>query len=146
MTDKSSVQDRNFTTKHIHTYKTLQRSLWRLSQIWYCLSRSLTLAPVRSIDQGHWTLLPFVADCTALPSAWCSSINTPPSYHPFPTTHCSNTYARWFRASKTRKLNKAHYFVRFEIFTREIFLTNIPISGIFKFNQHVLNFPTVFFT
>jgi len=44
MTDKSSVQDRNITTTHIHTCKTLQRSLWRLSQMWSCLSRSRTLS------------------------------------------------------------------------------------------------------
>jgi hypothetical protein len=145
MTDKSSDQDRNVTTTHIHTCKTLQRSLWRLSQMWSCLSRSRKLSSkslglsirntelcYRSQQTVQHCHLPGVSVIILRPqSAPLQPLDAP--------IHTSANVPVKRASSIKRTISSG---LRF--FTREIFLTNIPISGDFQLNEGVLKFPTAF--
>jgi len=143
MTDKSSVQDRNVTTTHIHTCKTLQRSLWRLSQMWSCLSRSCTLSSkslgvsirntelcYRSQQTVQHCHLPGVAVIILHPQS--------PPFQPIaaPIRTPANVRAKCASSIKRTISEGLRFFIR------EIFLTNIRISDNFQLNEHVLKLPT----
>jgi len=144
MTDKSSVQDRNDTT-HIHTCRSQQRSLWRLSQMWSCLSRSRTLSSkslslsirntelcYRSQQTVQHCHLPGVAVIILRPQS------TPFQPHAAPIRTPANVRPK--RASSIKRTISSG--LRFFFFL--LFLTNIWISVNFQLNEHVLKFPPAF--